>query len=57
MQCIIALKNKYRIHPAMPQLRTRGTESIAETTEERIHKAMKAPDPVRINAGVTSMSN
>jgi hypothetical protein len=36
---------------------TRGTESTAATTEDRIHKAIKAPNPVRIKVGVTSMFN
>ena len=41
----------------MPELRTRGTESIAETMEDRTNKATKAPAPVRIKVGVTSMFN
>lgn len=36
---------------------TRGTESIAATTEDRTHKATNAADPVRIKVGVTSMFN
>jgi len=41
----------------MPELRTRGTESIAETMEDRTNKATKAQAPVRIKVGVTSMFN